>query len=166
MSLGGAGLFHDRPVGVAKAVGCEAGGDRQPACLGPVGGAPASGGDAGPGQTLPALARHQAAGTVQAVLPDEAGRIQAEPNWPALAATLSEAARAGHDPVTLLHRAVDNCELTTADSLTDILLWRLRHEANLPAAPPPAPQRQSQRPAPPPTAPALPLPSQAPIRRR
>lgn len=118
------------------------------------------------GQALPAPARHQAAATVQAVLPNDAARIQAEPNWPALAATLTEAAQAGHNPATLLHRAVDNRELTTADSLTDVILWRLRHEANLPAAPPSAPQRQSQRPTPPPTAPALPLPSQAPTRRR
>ncbi|MFI0718326.1 relaxase/mobilization nuclease domain-containing protein [Streptomyces sp. NPDC021224] len=118
------------------------------------------------GQTLPAPARHQAAATVQTVLPNEAARIQAEPNWPALAATLTEAAQTGHDPVALLHRAVDNRELTTAGSLTDVLLWRLRHEAGLPAAPTPAPQRQSQRPPPPPTAPALPLPSQAPTRRR
>jgi hypothetical protein len=118
------------------------------------------------GQTLSAPAHHQAATTIQTVLPDEATRIQSEPNWPALAATLTEAAQTGHDPVTLLHRAVDNRELTTADSLTDVLLWRLRHEADLPAAPTPAPQRQSQRSAPPPAAPALPLLSQAPTRRR
>ncbi|CAG7643411.1 relaxase/mobilization nuclease domain-containing protein [Actinacidiphila bryophytorum] len=119
------------------------------------------------GQTLPAPARHQAAATVQAVLPNEAARIQAEPNWPALAATLTEAAQAGHDPATLLHRAVENRELTTADSLTDVLLWRLRHEANLSAAPLYQAQRPGQRPTPPPTAtPVLPSPSYAPTRRR
>jgi hypothetical protein len=116
------------------------------------------------GQTLPAPARHQAAATVQAVLPDEAARIQAEPNGPALAATLTEAAQTGHDPVALLHRVVDNRELATADSLTDVLLWRLRHEAGLPAS--------STRPSPlqlatPPLAsPAPPLPAHTPTPRR
>jgi hypothetical protein len=102
------------------------------------------------------------------VLPDEAARIQADPNWPALAATLTEAAQAGHNPVTILHRAVDNRELTTADSLTDVLLWRLRHEAGLPAAPRYSPQHHhSQRPSPPPAStPVPPLPSHTPVRRR
>ncbi|WP_435176095.1 mobilization protein [Actinacidiphila sp. bgisy145] len=118
------------------------------------------------GQSLSAPAQHHAAEAIRTVLPTEATRIQAEPNWPALAATLAEAAQAGHDPVALLHRAVDNRELATADSLADVLLWRLRHEAGLPAAPTPAPQRQGWRPAPPLSAPAPPLPSQAPTRRR
>lgn len=118
------------------------------------------------GQTLPAPARHQAAAAFQVVLPDEAARIQAEPHWPALAATLTEAAQAGYDPVTLLHRAVDNRELTTADSLTDVLLWRLRHEANLPAASTYAPRRQRSTPTPPPPPPASLVPSQTPTRRR
>jgi hypothetical protein len=119
------------------------------------------------GQSLTAPARHQAVTTVEAVLPDQAARIQAEPNWPALAATLAEAAQAGHDPVALLHRAVDNRELATADSLTDVLLWRLRHQANLPAAPTYPPQHHSQRPSPPPAAtPVPPLPSHTASRRR
>nr|WSX78557.1 relaxase/mobilization nuclease domain-containing protein [Streptomyces sp. NBC_00899] len=118
------------------------------------------------GQTLPAPARHQAAATVQAVLPDQAARIQSEPNWPALAATLTEAAQAGHDPVALLHRAVDNRELTTADSLTDVLLWRLRHKANLPAAPPSVPPPRHPAPTPRPAPPTPPPPTQAPGRRR
>ncbi|MFJ2632196.1 hypothetical protein ACIO6U_09605 [Streptomyces sp. NPDC087422] len=118
------------------------------------------------GQSLPAPARHEAFANIQAVLPKEAARIQAEPNWPALAATLTEAAQSGHDPVALLHRVVDTHELTTADSLSDVLLWRLRHEANLPATPPSAAQRQPQR-RQAPTAPAtVPMPSQASTRRR
>ncbi|WP_443045127.1 helix-turn-helix domain-containing protein [Streptomyces sp. NBC_00223] len=43
--------------------------------------------------------------------------------------------RSATTPPPSFHRAVDNRELATADSLTDILLWRLRHEAHLPAAP-------------------------------
>jgi hypothetical protein len=116
------------------------------------------------GQTLPAPARHQAAAAVQVVLPDEAARIQAEPHWPALAATITEAAQAGHDPVTLLHRAVDNRELTTADSLTDVLLWRLRHEADLPASSThPSPRQLA---TPPLASPTPPLPAHTPTPRR
>jgi hypothetical protein len=37
--------------------------------------------------------------------------------WPALAATLTEAHQAGHDGTALLHRAVDERALDTADSL-------------------------------------------------
>jgi hypothetical protein len=118
------------------------------------------------GQSLPAPAQHHAAEVIRAVLPTEAARIQAEPNWPALAATLTEARRAGHDPVTLLHRAVDNRELTTAGSLTDVLLWRLRHEADLPAAPTYAPQQRRPTPTLHPAPPTPPPPAQTPSRRR
>ncbi|MFF7159454.1 hypothetical protein [Streptomyces sp. NPDC008139] len=118
------------------------------------------------GQTLPASAQQHAAEVIRAVLPTEAACIQAEPHWPALAATLTEAAQAGHDPVTLLHRAVDNRELTTADSLTDVLLWCLRHEANLPAAPKYAPQQQRPTPTPHPVPQIPPPPARVPSRRR
>ncbi len=118
------------------------------------------------GQSLPAPAQHHAAEVIRAVLPTEAARIQAEPNWPALAATLTEARRTGHDPVTLLHRAVDNRELTTADSLTDVLLWRLRHGADLPAAPTYAPQQRRPTPTPRSVPPTPPPPAQASSRRR
>ncbi|MEU6848365.1 mobilization protein [Actinacidiphila alni] len=118
------------------------------------------------GQSLPAPARHEALANIQAVLPNEAARIQTEPNWPALAATLTEAAQTGHDPVALLHRAVDTREFTTADSLSDILLWRLRHAANLPAAPPTAPQLKRPTPTSRPVPPGPSLPSQSAHRRR
>ncbi len=118
------------------------------------------------GQQLPAPARDQATRALHSVLPDDAARIQAEPNWRALAATLTEAQAAGHDPAALLHRAVDERALDTADSLTAVLLWRLRHHANLPAAPayPPQPQRPPR--TQPPAAPRSPLPPQAATRRR
>jgi hypothetical protein len=118
------------------------------------------------GQSLLAPAQHQAAGAIRAVLPMEAARIQAEPNWPALAATLTEAAQSGHDPLALLHRAVNTRELTTADSLSDVLLWRLRHDANLPAAPTYAPQQRRPTPTPRSVPPTPPPPAQAPSRRR
>ncbi|MGC5000045.1 relaxase/mobilization nuclease domain-containing protein [Streptomyces sp. DT195] len=118
------------------------------------------------GQSLPAAARHQASEALYAVLPDQVARIQAEPNWPALVATLAEARQAGHDPATLIHRAVGERTLDTADSLTDVLLWRLRRHADLPAAPTYARQRPRHNPSPSPAAAGLPLPLQAPARRR
>ncbi|MYS22521.1 Relaxase/Mobilisation nuclease domain-containing protein [Streptomyces sp. DvalAA-14] len=118
------------------------------------------------GQQLPAPARDQATRALHSVLPDDATRIQAEPNWPALAATLTEAQAAGHDLTALLHRAADERALDTADSLSDVLLWRLRHHANLPAAPTYAPEPQQPPRTPPPAAPRSPLPTQAPMRRR
>jgi hypothetical protein len=118
------------------------------------------------GQHLPALARRQAAQALHAVLPDQAARIQAELNWPALAATLAEAHQAGQSPAALLHRAVEKRELDTADSLSDVLLWRLRHHADLPAAPTYPAKQHRQRRTPPPAATGIPLPSQAPTRRR
>jgi hypothetical protein len=118
------------------------------------------------GQALPAPTRRRATQTLHTVLPDHAERIQAEPNWPALAATLTEAHQAGHDPTTLLHKAVEERELDTADSLSDVLLWRLRRHANLPAAPTNPPQPRRRTPAQPPATPGLPQPTLAPTRRR
>ncbi|MFE2595795.1 relaxase/mobilization nuclease domain-containing protein [Streptomyces sp. NPDC059396] len=95
------------------------------------------------GQNLPPHTRARYADTLRAVLPEHADRIQGEPNWPALAATLAEAQRAGHDTTALLHRAVETRELATADSLSDVLIWRLRHNAELPAAAtPPRPAKR------------------------
>ncbi|BDH07175.1 relaxase/mobilization nuclease domain-containing protein [Streptomyces seoulensis] len=66
-------------------------------------------------------------------LPQLAEQILAEPGWYALAATIADAEAAGHDPATLLSDAVERRELTTADSVSDVLVWRLRQTAALPA---------------------------------
>ncbi|MEV6009179.1 mobilization protein [Streptomyces sp. NPDC051976] len=118
------------------------------------------------GQHLPSATRRDAARTLHAVLPGHAARIQAEPNWPALAATLTEAQQAGHNPTALLHTAVEERELDTADSLSDVLIWRLRRHANLPATPTTAARHPTQSPQPPTTATGVPLPGQSPTRRR
>ncbi|OAL15392.1 mobilization protein [Streptomyces noursei] len=68
-------------------------------------------------------------------LPRLAERILAEPGWYALAATIADAEAAGHDPATLLSDAVRRRELDTADSVSDVLVWRLRRMADLPADP-------------------------------
>lgn len=78
------------------------------------------------------LQRRQAAHLRQAV-PELAEQILAEPGWHALAATLADAEAAGHEPAALLTEAVARRELDTADSVSDVLVWRLRRMADLPA---------------------------------
>ncbi|MEE1762946.1 relaxase/mobilization nuclease domain-containing protein [Streptomyces sp. SP18BB07] len=80
----------------------------------------------------PSLRRHHAT-TVRAALPDLAETILAEPGWDALAATLADATQAGHNPQALLTEAATRRELDTADSISDVLVWRLLRMADLPA---------------------------------
>ncbi|WP_274031079.1 relaxase/mobilization nuclease domain-containing protein [Streptomyces sp. MMBL 11-1] len=82
----------------------------------------------------PAWQRHHSA-AVRHALPELADRILAEPGWPALAATLAEVQAAGHSPATLLAQAAARRELGTAERVSDVLVWRLRRMADLPAAP-------------------------------
>lgn len=80
--------------------------------------------------------RERQADLLHQALPELAERIQAEPGWPALAATLTDARQAGHDPAALLAAAARRRELRSADSISDVLVWRLRRSAHLPAAAP------------------------------
>ncbi|MCG7207346.1 relaxase/mobilization nuclease domain-containing protein [Streptomyces arenae] len=80
----------------------------------------------------PPLQRKQAAYLRQAV-PELAEQILAEQGWYALAATLADVESAGHDPAALLAEAAERRELDTADSISDVLVWRLRRMAALPA---------------------------------
>ncbi|MCT9076404.1 relaxase/mobilization nuclease domain-containing protein [Streptomyces fulvoviolaceus] len=117
------------------------------------------------GQRLPAPLRRRHARTVLSVLPPNvAHRLQDEPGWPALAASLHEAELAGRNAAALLKQAADSRELTTADSVSDVLVWRLRRLADLPA-PVAAPHQPDRRLAPA-AAPTVPQPSEAPMRRR
>ncbi|GAA0285913.1 relaxase/mobilization nuclease domain-containing protein [Streptomyces polychromogenes] len=86
------------------------------------------------GRRLTASTRRRHAGTLSSALPDLADRLLAAHGWDALAATLDEAERAGHEPVSLLQRVIEQRELESADNVTDVLVWRLRRVANLPAA--------------------------------
>ncbi|MBC2878101.1 MULTISPECIES: relaxase/mobilization nuclease domain-containing protein [Streptomyces] len=79
----------------------------------------------------PLQRRHAA--TVRTALPHLAERVLAETGWYALAATLADAEAAGHDPAALLAEAATRRELTTAESISDVLVWRLRRMADLPA---------------------------------
>ncbi|WP_030414402.1 relaxase/mobilization nuclease domain-containing protein [Streptomyces sp. NRRL S-1448] len=95
------------------------------------------------GQRLPAQARRRHADTLHTALPHLADRLQAEPGWDALAAVLDQADRAGHDTVALLTTAAAQRELNSADSLSDVLVWRLQHLGYIA---PPATTRQAQHP--------------------
>ncbi|GAA1991979.1 relaxase/mobilization nuclease domain-containing protein [Kitasatospora viridis] len=75
--------------------------------------------------------RHETA-VRQALPADQAARILAEADWAALAATLTEAEQAGHDPATLLTHAAGRRELATADSPAAVLTWRIRRNTRLP----------------------------------
>ncbi|MER5215425.1 relaxase/mobilization nuclease domain-containing protein [Streptomyces sp. NPDC002838] len=66
-------------------------------------------------------------------VPELAEQILAEPGWYALAATLVDAEAAGHNPAALLAEAVGQRELDTASSISEVLVWRLRRAADLPA---------------------------------
>ncbi|KWX03227.1 hypothetical protein LI90_4278 [Carbonactinospora thermoautotrophica] len=63
---------------------------------------------------------------VRAALPQYAEAIAADPAWPALAATLARARETGHDPARLLAAVAAQRELHTADSLAQVLTWRLQ----------------------------------------
>ncbi|WP_042419736.1 relaxase/mobilization nuclease domain-containing protein [Streptacidiphilus anmyonensis] len=93
------------------------------------------------GRALPAAERRTHAATISAALPSDMMRPDSAPETDALAATLAQAEQAGHDPKALLQQAIDMRELDTADDITDVLVWRLRRLAQLPAHPGVAPRR-------------------------
>ncbi|SEO74026.1 relaxase/mobilization nuclease domain-containing protein [Actinacidiphila rubida] len=87
------------------------------------------------GRALPGPVRDRQAAAVRTALPELAEQILAEPGWHALAATLTDAEAAGKDPARLLAQAAARRELGSAESISDVLIWRLRRTAGLPADP-------------------------------
>ncbi|ULR52324.1 relaxase/mobilization nuclease domain-containing protein [Streptomyces deccanensis] len=85
------------------------------------------------GRRLSQPLRHKQAAHLRAAVPELSEQILTEPGWYALAATLADAESAGHDPAALLAGATARRELDTADSISDVLVWRLRRMADLPA---------------------------------
>ncbi|WP_405818583.1 relaxase/mobilization nuclease domain-containing protein [Streptomyces sp. NBC_01390] len=85
------------------------------------------------GQRLSQPLRQKHAAHLRAAVPELAEQILAEPGWHALAATLADTESAGHDPAALLTEAAGRRELGTAGSISDVLVWRLRGLADLPA---------------------------------
>ncbi|MEW1629316.1 relaxase/mobilization nuclease domain-containing protein [Streptomyces sp. NPDC089173] len=88
------------------------------------------------GRALPEAQRRTHEATLRTVLPEKvvrAGGMEARTD--ALLATLAQAERAGHDSEALLRQAIDMRELDSADDVSDVLVWRLRRIAQLPAHP-------------------------------
>ncbi|WP_416984630.1 mobilization protein [Streptomyces sp. T028] len=85
------------------------------------------------GRHLSQPLRQRQAAYLRHAVPELAEQALAEPGWFALAATLADAEAVGHDPAGLLSEAAERRELATADSITDVLVWRLRRMADLPA---------------------------------
>ncbi|MEV7413528.1 mobilization protein, partial [Streptomyces althioticus] len=79
----------------------------------------------------PLLQRQTA--VLREAVPELADQVLAEPGWYALAATLADAEAAGHNATALLADAAGRRELDTAESVSDVLVWRLRRSADLPA---------------------------------
>ena len=92
------------------------------------------------------LQRKQTAYLRRAV-PELAEQVLTEQGWYALAATLADVEHAGHDPAALLAEAAERRELDTADSISDVLVWRLRRMADLPADASTAPEHTATTPA-------------------
>ncbi|MFE7114182.1 relaxase/mobilization nuclease domain-containing protein [Streptomyces sp. NPDC057654] len=86
------------------------------------------------GRRLARPLRMQQAAAVREAVPQLAERVLAEPGWHALAATLTDAQQAGHQPTALLTEATRRRELDSAESVSDVLVWRIRRLADLPAA--------------------------------
>ncbi|MFD5133994.1 relaxase/mobilization nuclease domain-containing protein [Streptomyces olindensis] len=85
------------------------------------------------GRRLNRPLRQRQTTVLREALPELAEQILAEPGWYALAATLADAEGAGHDPAALLAEAAGRRELDSAESISDVLVWRLRRAADLPA---------------------------------
>ncbi|MGX1848799.1 hypothetical protein [Streptomyces sp. NPDC055299] len=108
------------------------------------------------GQRLSGPARGRHAATIRATLPHLADRLEAEPGRDALTAVLDQAERAGHDTVALLTKAAQQRELGSAESISDVLVWRLHHLGYIaPTASVPRPQRPHSSPPAAPTAAAV-----------
>ncbi|MET8623687.1 mobilization protein [Kitasatospora sp. NPDC004669] len=102
------------------------------------------------GRSLPEAVRERHAVLVREHVHRGEQAVEDE-GWDALAATLAEAEAAGYDPGELLQRAREQRELGSADSVTAVMVWRVRRLAKLSAAPPaPALSRPATGPVPPP----------------
>ncbi|WP_329558832.1 relaxase/mobilization nuclease domain-containing protein [Streptomyces uncialis] len=85
------------------------------------------------GRQLALAVQRQQAAVVRTAVPELAEQVLGAAAWPALAATLADAQVAGHDPACLLADAAGRRELDTAGSIAEVLVWRLRRMADLPA---------------------------------
>ncbi|WP_399094093.1 relaxase/mobilization nuclease domain-containing protein [Streptomyces sp. BBFR2] len=92
------------------------------------------------GRDLPEAERRSHEATIRTALGTDRLRTDL-PKTDALTITLAQAEHAGHDPKALLQQAIELRELDTAEDIHDVLVWRLRRLAHLPAHPGEAPRR-------------------------
>jgi hypothetical protein len=78
-----------------------------------------------PRRAAAAAGERSMAGVVQEALPEHARTVLADAAWPTLRKQLVEIERAGEDPVDVLATVAVRRELGSADSITDVLSWRL-----------------------------------------
>ncbi|MFJ1550485.1 hypothetical protein [Streptomyces sp. NPDC088246] len=97
------------------------------------------------GERLSAQTQHNQVAAIRSALPELASRVQSEDSWPALAAMLDQAQRAGHNPTILLRMVAAQRELDSADSVSEVLVWRPYRLDLVPAGTPTA-ARADQRP--------------------
>ena len=96
------------------------------------------------GRALPEAERRTHEATIHAALTERGlWADSTSTKTDALAATLAQAEQAGYDPKSLLQEAIDLRELDTSDDMNDVLVWRLRRLAQLPAHPGEATRRWS-----------------------
>lgn len=77
------------------------------------------------GQQLAAAGGQPMAGVVQQAVPAHARAVLADPAWPALRTRLTQIERDGEDPADVLATVAARRELGTADSVAEVLTWRL-----------------------------------------
>ncbi|GGY71154.1 mobilization protein [Streptomyces omiyaensis] len=65
------------------------------------------------------------AGVVQEAVPEHARAVLADPMWPTLRDRLAEVERAGEDTVDVLVTVAGRRELSSAESVAEVLTWRL-----------------------------------------
>ncbi|MGC5000560.1 relaxase/mobilization nuclease domain-containing protein [Streptomyces sp. DT195] len=65
------------------------------------------------------------AAVVQDAVPGHAGVVLADPAWPTLRARLAEVETAGEEPADVLAAVAARRDLTSADSVAQVLVWRL-----------------------------------------
>ncbi|WP_159038944.1 MULTISPECIES: relaxase/mobilization nuclease domain-containing protein [unclassified Streptomyces] len=65
------------------------------------------------------------AGVLQEAVPEHARAVLADPAWPALRTRLAAVENAGDDPVEVLTRVAAQRQLTSAESVAEVLTWRL-----------------------------------------
>ncbi|THA65388.1 mobilization protein [Streptomyces sp. A0642] len=79
----------------------------------------------GPRRTPVASGERPMAGVLQQALPEHATAVLADPAWPALRKRLVAVEKTGEDPVDVLAAVAARREMTSADSVAEVLTWRL-----------------------------------------